>query len=400
MKRKGVTITLLITLFAVLFYGYRYLKIPVETQTAMLTKLEDTVKTKAYVIREEEVFDAQISGTMYNYAQEGDRVAKNMCVSTVYRGDVEDNLIHELNNVNTRIEKLEAAKAKSEQFVTDSSSAESTAEHIKMDIINAVINNNINEIENYKNTLKALNDEQSEEYEKDLNELINKRQSIEARLSSDKSDINTTISGIFSLNVDGYEDVLTPEKIKEFTVSDFSTLTDGEVSQRTSNLVNAGEKICKVVDNHIWYAMAVVSKDIAEQIKNKKEVIVRFESLPGAEVFATIEHISQEDEMSEEALIILKSDRYLEGVYGMRTGEMEIVINRYTGYEVPIHSLRVVDDKTGVVISGGSSKIFCECDIVYSNEETGISIIYPSEGAKRKLSIGDKIVLGEKKEKE
>lgn len=400
MKRKGVTITLLITLFAVLFYGYRYLKIPVETQTAMLTRLEDTVKTKAYVIREEAVFDAQISGTMYNYAEEGDRVAKNMLVSTVYRGDVEDNLVHELNSVNTRIEKLEAAKAKSEQFVTDSSSVESTVEHIKADIINAVINNNINEIENYKNTLKALNDELSEEYEKDLNELITKRQTIEARLSSDKSDINTTMSGIFSLNVDGFEELLTPEKIKEFTVNDFNKLTGGEVIERTSNLVNAGEKICKVVDNHIWYAMAVVSKDVAEQIGNKKEVIVRFDSLPGAEVLATLEYVSKEDEMSEDALIVLKSDRYLEGVYGMRMGEMEIVINRYTGYEVPIHSLRVVDEKTGVVISGGTSKIFCECDIVYSNEETGVSIVYPSEGAKRKLSIGDKIILGEKKEEE
>ncbi|MBR3792029.1 MAG: hypothetical protein IKK18_04935, partial [Clostridia bacterium] len=178
MKRKGVTIILLITLFAVLFYGYRYLKIPVETQAAMLTRLEDTVKTKAYVIREEAVFDAQIPGTMYNYVEEGDRVAKDMRISTVYRGDVEDDLIHELNNVNTRIEKLEAAKAKSEQFVTDSSSAESTTEHIKTDIINAVINNDVSEIENYKNTLRALNDKASEEVGKDLNELIIKRENI------------------------------------------------------------------------------------------------------------------------------------------------------------------------------------------------------------------------------
>ena len=400
MKRKGVTITLLITLFAVLFYGYRYLKIPVETQTAMLTRLEDTVKTKAYVIRKEAVFDAQIAGTMYNYAQEGDRVAKNMCISTVYRGDVEGNLIHELNNINTRIEKLEAAKARSEQFVTDSSSVESTTEHIKTDIINAVINNNIKEIENYKNTLKALNDEQSDEVGKNLDELFAKKRNIEARLSGDKSNINTTISGIFSLNVDGLEEILTPEKIKEFTIGDFLNLTEGEVSQRTSNIVSVGEKICKVVDNHIWYAMAVVPKDIADAIRNKKEVIIRFESLPGTEVMATLFHVSQEDETSEDALVVLKSDRYLEGVYGLRTDEMEIVINRYTGYEVPIHSLRVVEDKTGVMISGGTSEIFCECNIVYSNDETGVSIVYPTEGAKRKLSIGDKIILGEKKEKE
>ncbi len=400
MKRKGVTITLLITLFAVLFYGYRYLRIPVETQTAMLTRLEDTVKTKAYIIRTEAVFDAQITGTMYNYAEEGDRVAKDMLVSTVYRGNVDADLIRDLNNVNIRIEKLKAAKAKSEQFVTDSGSAESTIENVKSGIINSVINNEIGEIEDYKNTLKALNDEQSKEFGKDLDELMAKKRSIESKLSGDNADINTTISGIFSLNVDGYEQILTPDRIKEFTVSEFSRLTDPGNSEKISNSVVAGEQICKVVDNHVWYAMAVVPKNVAEQIKAKKTVIVRFDSLPGAEVSATLEHMSLEDETSDDVLVVLKSERYLEGVYGMRSGEMDIVINRYVGYEVPLHSVRVVDEKTGVMISGGSSEIFCECDIVYSDESLQKAIIYPKQEAKRKLSIGDKIVLGEKKEKE
>ncbi len=398
MKRRGVTITLLITLFAVLFYGYRYLKIPVETRTAMLTRLEDTVKTKAYVIRTEAVFDAQITGTMYNYVEEGDRVAKNMCISTVYQGNVDADLIQDLNNVNNRIEKLEDAKAKSEQFITDSGSAENTVEKVKTDIIDAVINNNIGEIENHKNTLKALNNEESEEFDSDLKDLMNQRENIESKLSSDKSDINTTMSGIFSLNVDGYEEILTPESIMAYTVNDFSSLAESESSQRTTNLVMAGESVCKVVDNHVWYAMAVVSKQEAKLIESKNEVYVRFDSLPGAEVLASVEYISTEDEISENVVLVLKSDRYLEGVYGMRSGDMEIVVNRYVGYEVPIYSLRVIDEKTGVVISGGSSEIFCECDIVYSNESSGIAIVYPAVEAKRKLSIGDKIVLGEKKD--
>ncbi len=397
MKRKGVTIILTLTLLAVLFYGYRYLKIPVETKTAVMTRLEDTIKAKAYVIRTEEVFDAEITGTMYNYAEEGDRVAKNMCISTVYQGNVDADLITDLNNVNNRIQKLQEAKEKSEQFITDSGSGDYTVEKVKADIINAVINGNIQEVEGFKNTLKALNHEEADEFDSSLNELIDKRESIEARLSSDKYDINTTMSGIFSLNVDGYEEILTPESIFEYKVNDFNSLNEPEISQRTTNLVSAGESICKVVDNHVWYAMAVIPALEVEQIKEKGSVIVRFDSLPGAEVRASVAYISSEEEGSENAVVVLKSDRYLEGVYGMRSGDMEIVINRYVGYEVPIHSLRVIEEKTGVVIAGGSSEIFCECDVVYSNETEGIAIVYPSENAKRKLAIGDKIVLGEKK---
>ncbi len=396
MKRKGVTIILTLTLLAVLFYGYRYLKIPVETKTASMTRIEDTIRAKAYVIRTEEVFDAEITGTMYNYAEEGDRVAKNMCISTVYRGNVDADLIRDLNNVNNRIQKLQEAKEKSEQFITDSGSGDYTVEKVKANIINAVINGNIQEIEGFKNTLRALNNEEANEFDSSLNELIDEREKIEAKLSGDKSDINTTMSGIFSLNVDGYEQILTPESIFEYKVNDFNSLNEPEISQRTTNLVSAGESICKVVDNHIWYAMAVLSKAEAAQIKEKGSLILRFDSLPGAEVKASVSYISQEEEDSENVVVVLKSDRYLEGVYGMRSGDMEIIVNRYVGYEVPIHSLRVIDDKTGVVISGGSSEIFCECDVVYSNETDGIAIVYPSDKAKRKLAIGDKIVLGEK----
>lgn len=397
MKRRGVAITLSITLFAVLFYGYRYLKIPVETKTASLTQIEDVVSAEAYVIRTEEVYAAQVTGTMYNYVEEGDRVAKNMCVSTVYRGNVDSELVQNLNNVNNRIKKLEEAKERNEQFITDSGSGDNTVEKVKNNIITAVIDNNIAEIESCKNTLKALNDEDAQEFDADLKELLTQKRNLESKLSNDKSDINTTMAGIFSLNVDGYEKILTPEIIMQYKVSDFEQISELKMSERTTNNVASGESICKVVDNHTWYAMAVVSKSEAEQIKEKKDVIIRFGDLPGEEVSASVEYISEEDTEAENVVIVFKSDRYLEGVYGMRYGEMEIVINRYVGYQVPIHALRVVNEKTGVVISGGSSEIFCETDVVYTDEIKGVAIIYPAKEAKRKLSIGDRIILGEKK---
>lgn len=398
MKRRGVAITLSITLFAVLFYGYRYLKIPVETKTAMLTQQEDVVSAKAYMIRTEDVYDAQVTGTMYNYVEEGDRVAKNMRISTVYQGDVDSDLVESLNNVDNRINKLEIAKEKSGQFITYSSSVDSTVEKVKADIINSVINHNIQEIESYKNSLKALNKEESEEFDSELYDLKRQKSEIESKLSSNKSDIYALMSGIFSLNVDGYEEVLTPETIMQYKVSDFEQINAIEISQRTTNNVTFGESICKVVDNHVWYAMAVVSKKEAEQIKGKKEVIIRFDDLPGEEVTASVAYISTEPEENENVVLVLKSDRYLEGVYGMRSSNIEIVTNRHVGYEVPIHALRVVEEKTGVMVAGGTSEFFCEADVVYSDEKTGIAIVYPAEGAKRKLSVGDRIVLGEKKD--
>lgn len=396
-KRKGVTIILTITLCAGLFYGYRYLRIPVETKAAAITQREEFVTTDAYVIRQEKVFSSENTGTMYNYVQEGSRVAKDMCISTVYKGNVDAELIQELNNINNKIDKLERAKIQSELFVVDNGSGENTVENVKNNIIDAVIDKNIQEIENYKNTLDSINSENEDKTQSELYDLIEQKNKIERKLSGEKNDIYATMSGIFSLNVDGLEEILTPEEILNYKVSDFNSIQDAKFSEHTTNIVNQGEKICKVVDNHTWYVMAVVSMEKAEEIKEKKEVLIRFEDLPGDEVLASVSYISEEEDREDNVVIVLKSDRYLEGVYGMRSGKMDIIINRYVGYEVPVYSLRVFDENQGVVISGGNTEIFCQCDIIYRDDEKQTAIIYPSNDAKRKLTTGDRIVLGEKK---
>ena len=63
---------------------------------------------------------------------------------------------------------------------------------------------------------------------------------------------------------------------------------------------------------------------------------------------------------------------------------------------MPVYAIRNMDGKQGVLIASGISQIFCECDVVYNNNENQTVIIYPSDNAVRTLSIGDRIILGEK----
>lgn len=396
MKRRGVTIILIITACVVFFYGYRYLKVPVNTMTAAITQIEDVITADAYVSRQEVVYNSQNSGTMYSYVTEGARVSKNMRIATVYRGDVDNELIQELNNIDIKIKELNDEKKKSELFVSGNRSAQSKIENIKNDVINAVIENDIGKIKQYKSEINSIYNKEEDTSEDTITELTRMKSQIEMQLGGDKSDIYSTMSGVYSRNVDGLEGVLSPDSIMNYTVNDFNSLTKPDDVTKLSNKVNSGETICKVVDNHVWYAVVTMSKKRAEEIRNKNNMLVRFDSLPGAEVSAKICYISSEADEEENVVVIFESQRFLEGVYGIRTGKMDIVVNRYTGFEVPIHSIRIVEDKKGVMISKGSSEVFCECDVIYTDMEKETAIIYPAEGAAVELSIGDKILLGEK----
>ena len=124
MKKHGVLIILLVTFSAILFYGYRYVNSPIKTKTARLEQLEEIVSGDAFVIRNEVVYNAETSGTLYNYITDGARVAKNMLISTVYRGSVNEELVRELNNIDIKIEKLKRRIEQNETFTKDNSSTE------------------------------------------------------------------------------------------------------------------------------------------------------------------------------------------------------------------------------------------------------------------------------------
>ena len=396
MKKRGVLIILLITLAAILFYGYRYVNSPIKTKTAKLEQLEEIITSDAFVIRNEAVYNAETSGTLYNYITDGARVAKNMQISTVYRGSVDEELIRELNNLDIKIEKLNRRIEQNSTFTKDNSSTENKIENVKNDIITAALNHDISKISEYKSTINYLSGGMEDSGVNEVIELIVQKDRMEAQLSGEKTDIYSTISGVFSQNVDGYETILTPESIMNYRVGDFVQIAATEVRQRVSNTVNAGEMVCKVVDYHNWYVMTVVPQEKAQTLKEKKNVFIRFDDLPGDEVSAEVIYVSEEEPDETNRVVILKSDRYLEGVYSMRSGVMEIIINRYVGYEVPVYAIRTQDGKNGVMKAIGNSEIFCECDIIYRDEEKGTVIVYPTTEADKRLEIGDRIVLGEK----
>ena len=398
MKRKGITVILLITAFVVLFYGYRYLRIPVNTQMAKITQIEQIITGDAYVAREEVVHTSENSGTMYAYVNDGARVSKNMRIATVFNGEINTEIVSELNNIDKKISELRKEQEKNDKFTTDKSSIQSKLEALKNNIISAALNEEISKITDYKNSINALYDSEDGGYWEKIQELSNRKTKIEEALGNNKSDIYSSISGVFSKNVDGLEDILTPESVVIYTMGDFANLIPPEETHEISNNASFGEKICKVVDNHVWYAITAIPRERAEEIRNKKEVLVRFESLPGAEVSATVEYISEEPAEEENVVVVLKSDRYLDGVYGIRYSKMDIIVNRYTGFEIPIYSLRVVSGDKGVMVAKGSTEVFCKCDIVNTDNEKGTLIVYPSDDAKVKLSVGDKIIIGEKTE--
>jgi len=312
----------------------------------------------------------------------------------VYDGVVDKEILQSLNNVEKKIAEMENNHDSGNVYMNDEASKQMVIESIKGDVIDAVIEGNIYDINEYRDKLEivlGISDGNTHS----LDELKEEKREIEEKISQEKKDVYSGIAGIYTTAIDGLEGGIKPDNLSEYKVSDYRKLKAPEDKIMGNRTVKSGDEICKVVDNHEWYVVCVVTAEDIKRIKVGDKVKLRVEKLPGMDVDAKIEYISDEGKDAGEYLVSVKCDQYLEGVFNIRKSKVEIILNSFYGYEVPVFAIHVKDGKHGVMVMGNETEIFKECNILYRNNETGMVIIEPSETGNR-LMDGDRIILGDK----
>ena len=391
--KKSIYFILICLLLFCTFYGIRYVKSPVATQTAVTEVYENKVVTAGYIVKTEQVYNAAANGAVYHYLQEGTRVKKNNVLSTVYTGEESEKTLAELNNVNKKIAELESS---GDMAYTLGASSEENIEIIKDNIIKSKNTNDLSKISDYKAQIKSivtgnLQDIQTE----DLSSLASKKQTLEASIQTSRNDIYSQMSGVFSKNIDGLEGILMPETILTYKVADYEKLTIP--SERSVDTVVAGNPVCKVVNNHIWYTMTVVDSETAKEISKGQKVKMRFDKLPGIEADGIVEYISDEDSTAKKNVVVIKSEQYKEGVFSVRYSGIELILESYQGYRVPVSAIHIVDGQKGVMIRNALGDVFRKCNVIYTDTVGQTVIIAPASGGSGKtVSEYDNIIIGEK----
>lgn len=395
MKKGSIFILIGIILAAAVFYGVRYVRTPLDTQTIQMTKREEIFTGETYIIRNESVYTAPTAGTVYHYAAEGARVSKSSLVSAVYNGQVNEETLQELNNVDKKIAQAEEDQRENELYVSDTSGNESRLATIRKEIVEAAAKNDIAKMAEYKAQINRIQSGEVNSDESALADLQQERAEIESRIGQTKKDIYSQISGIFSTTMDGLESVLTPESIMSYTVEDFENIPKPKANTTPVSIANIGDDVCKVADNHVWYVMMLADKKDLANVKVGTTAEIRFDKLPGVQTEVEVLEITEEPE-GDKAVIIFKSERYSEGAFSIRDSAAEVILESYEGFSVPVHAIRVQDGQTGVLVQRGNSEVFKKCEVIFTDARTETAIVKAITGEQNMLTIGDRVIIGEK----
>lgn len=394
--KRIVAIIFCICAVIMLIFGVRYVNSPLNSVPAEIASHEDSISAKGFIVRDEKVYYARSSGTVYNHAAEGARVSKDMILSTVYSGTISSDTIKELGTLDRKIAKEKSSQNSFSQYTADASSLENAVAAQENSIFEAARNKNLIEIADCKDNINSLRENGEITAQNQLSELEAQKKAIEDRIGINKSEIFTEISGIFTTYLDGLESVLNPDRIQDYTVSYIEGLSGSyNTYGNISGTVKTGDPICKVVNNHLWYVLITVEADKISDYKEGTSVTLRFKNMTNAEATGRISYISDVQD-NNKVLMMIKCSDYFEGAFAYREADVDVILHRYTGYKVPVQAIHTDDGKYSVVAAAGNKQYICECEILYSDTEEDAVIIQSTENAQNKLSKMDKIIIGER----
>ena len=102
--------------------------------------------------------------------------------------------------------------------------------------------------------------------------------------------VKAETGGVFCTRTDGLEDSLNSDRVKELTPSYLSSLNDREPVITQS--VEAGQPLCKIINNYSWYFAANVDSEQASALKEGQSIRMVFLYLYDTPIKGNVSSIS------------------------------------------------------------------------------------------------------------
>lgn len=385
------TVILWILLAAIAaYFGYNVvssLYAPLMTATVTPYEAGAGYYASGFVVREEELLYSQYGTTVLNCA-EGAHVAANDTVATGYRSEDAKTRQTRIDELSGQIEQLQyawsAVSSVYDQAALDADIAGDLAQ-----LSRYLALRDMNSVSDLSPELKGLilrrtgSDSDSGSLQARISTLQAELETLEAQSAGDTSAILAGKAGTFSAAVDGYESVLTPERLIEMTVAEFESVQPDETD------ANA---IGRLVTSATWYYACVVPASELSGVEEGNRATLTFARDYYQPVTMRVARLGGNEAGSR--LLVLSSDRALQNVTLLRQQSAEIVFTSYSGLRVPKSAVRVENGQTGVYILEGTLAKWKPITILHDTGESYVVTLDTS--STNNLWPGDELIINAK----
>ena len=313
------------------------------TYKAARYEVGDGITTSGFVVRTEYVLPGAHGSIVQLKRTEGERVGAKQEVAATFQSQEAMERQNRIDELKSEIDQLKITLCSAHR---DYAVAGNAAEQLKTDVLR-----------------RYLTSEDAASIQARIDEAQAQLETMEQeRLRDDEiGSIRASKPGFFSASVDGYEEELTPDFIRTATVSEFSRYK--ELEKRSLRAVG------KIVTSPKWYYVAIISNADAGNLREGKQVTVRFSRDFQEDVQMKVDRISNSEK--GKCLLVLSSEKFIQDAVTSRAQTAQLILETISGLQVP---------KTAIYVNGaGQSGVYIlECaqarwktvDILYDNGDS------------------------------
>ena len=391
------------------FQGVRYLTDPLTTTLAYNYRVEETLNLSGYVMRDEVVLPEESSGLLQIQREEGERVSTGGTVAAVYADQSALDRQTEIEALELRAEQLHYAR----EAALGAEVVQKLDTQIRRTLVDyraAVTAERYRDAEKQGASLRNqilkrdYNGADTEKLDAQIAETENRIKELKAQGAGKVQRITAGSSGLFSAVVDGYESVLTPERLGELMPSDLAGVKPED---------GAGTRVGRLVQGKYWYYAAAVSEETAvalqkaeqELQRQGKRLMLRFAKGVERDLPVSIASVSEPE--NGRVVLVLEGDTYLAQLTLLREQSAQVIYNTVEGVRIPKEALRIVNRTkteedgtekeiqiTGVYTVVGLEAGFKPVEILYTgNHFILVQANPPADREARRLCAGEEIIV-------
>jgi multidrug efflux pump subunit AcrA (membrane-fusion protein) len=388
---KVLMLLLIVAIVAYLgCYIWKSIDNPLRTVMSYEQTVNDSVQMTGILVRDETVISG--TGTLVEpLLDEGQNVAVGQPVVLLYQNE-------EALTRKRSIDALEQQKEQLEFAVSSSGSAEESAslDQSILDSVrtlhSSVTAGDLTDLEDNSLTLRSLVLKRSCVYEKNgessaaisgmiesCNAQINQ---LSSQAANDTTSVAAPCAGLFSGVVDGYENLITVDKLDSLTAADVQSLLAQTVPANSGGLG-------KIIRGTTWYFAAVIDEASAARLGSTATLV--FSSDFSGEITMTVERVGEAENGT--CVVVFSTDHYLAETTLLRCQTVELVFSEQSGVRVPTEALRLDENgQTGVYAVTGIQAEFKPVNIVFKGD--GYYLLSPLDAAAENcLRAGDEIII-------
>lgn len=375
----GKVLVLILSVFMLVTVFHQFVQIfedDYTTETATVYFSAEKVTFNGVYIRNETVVSGGKSGVLSYPSSDGSKVAKDSVVAYVYKSANDIYINQQIESLKNEVEILKKEQSPGTTVVAQPEFISSLIDEKYRTITTLAARNDLSSLRSESDDFQMLTGiyqiviGEETDYNDRIEQLEKQIKLLEAKQNNPIDIITVPNSGYFISYVDGYEDILSTDKLSSITADDIKEV----IKNDGYNAAKASKKaVGKIVDDYEWDLVGIVNPKDAS-FNPGKEVKVKLSSTPDL-LTAKIADVIETDD-PEECVIVLSCEKLNFNLVQYRTERVEIILDDFNGIKVPREAVRFnKNNEKGVYVLLGQRIAFKKVDVIYECDEYLLSAI-------------------------